>query len=42
VKTSPVADALDGLTKWKVNVGWDVVRVLARSVGVEVEDYVVD
>lgn len=42
VKTSSVADALDGLTKWKVNVGWEVVRVLARSVGVEVEDYIVD
>jgi origin recognition complex subunit 5 len=39
VRTSPAADVLDASTKWKVNIGWDVVRSVARSVGVEVEEY---
>ncbi|KAI9744246.1 MAG: hypothetical protein M1818_002398 [Claussenomyces sp. TS43310] len=42
VKTSANADVLDASTKWRVNVGWEVVRGLARSVGVEVEDYITD
>ena len=42
VKTSAVADPLDASTKWKVNIGWDVVRGMARSVGVEVEDFLID
>ena len=36
------ADVLDAGAKWKVNVGWEVVRGVARSVGVEVEDFVVE
>jgi origin recognition complex subunit 5 len=39
VKSSPSADVLDAGTKWKVNIGWDVVRAVARSIGVEVEEY---
>jgi origin recognition complex subunit 5 len=39
VKASPAADVLDASTKWKVNVGWDVVRAVARSIEVEVEEY---
>lgn len=39
VKASLTADSLDGSTKWKVNIGWDVVRSVARTVGVEVEEY---
>jgi len=35
-------DALDGGCRYKVAVGWEVVRGLARSVGVEVEDYLAD
>jgi origin recognition complex subunit 5 len=42
VKTSNAADPLDASTKWKVSVGWDVVRGVARSVGVEVEDFLLD
>jgi origin recognition complex subunit 5 len=42
IRTSAVADALDASTKWKVNVGWEVVRGVARSVGVEVEDFVIE
>ncbi|QSZ32677.1 hypothetical protein DSL72_002256 [Monilinia vaccinii-corymbosi] len=33
------ADALDGGSRWRVAVGWEVVRGIARSVGVEAEDY---
>jgi origin recognition complex subunit 5 len=39
---SASADALDAGAKWKVNVGWEVVRGVARSVGVEVEDFVIE
>lgn len=39
VKTSAVADPLEGGCKWKVNVGWEVVRGVGRSVGVEVEEW---
>ncbi|RDL33962.1 Uncharacterized protein BP5553_08330 [Venustampulla echinocandica] len=35
-------DALDGSSRYRVAVGWDVVRSLGRSVGVEVEDYLAD
>jgi origin recognition complex subunit 5 len=36
------ADVLDAGAKWKVNIGWEVVRGVARSVGVEVEDFVIE
>lgn len=36
------ADTLDGGSKWRVAVGWDFVRAIARSIGVEVEDYLAD
>ncbi|KAG0648029.1 Origin recognition complex subunit 5 [Hyphodiscus hymeniophilus] len=36
------ADALDGGSKYRVAVGWDVVRGIARSVGVEAEDYLAE
>jgi origin recognition complex subunit 5 len=44
VKTSASvgADVLDAGAKWKVNIGWEVVRGVARSVGVEVEDFVIE
>lgn len=32
-------DALEAGTKYRVAVGWEVVRGVARSVGVEAEDY---
>jgi origin recognition complex subunit 5 len=35
-------DALDGGCRYRVAVGWEVVRGVARSVGVEVEDYLAD
>ncbi|RDW88058.1 origin recognition complex subunit Orc5-like protein [Coleophoma cylindrospora] len=36
------ADTLDGGSKWRVAVGWDFVRAIARSIGVEVEDYLAE
>jgi len=35
-------DPMDRGGKWRVNVGWEVVRALGRSVGVEVEDWLID
>jgi origin recognition complex subunit 5 len=37
-----VTDTLDGGSKFKVAVGWEVVRAIARSVGVEAEDYLAE
>lgn len=39
-KTAASADELEGGTKWRVCVGWEVVRGVARGCGVEVEDFV--
>lgn len=33
---------LDAGAKWRVCVGWEVVRGVARSVGFEVEDYLAE
>jgi origin recognition complex subunit 5 len=41
-KTSKVADPLEGGCKWKVNVGWEVVRGVGRSVGIEVEEWIIE
>lgn len=35
-------DVLDAGTKYRVAVGWEVVRGIARSVGVEAEDYLAE
>lgn len=35
-------DAVDGGGKWRVNVGWEVVRGVARVVGFDVENYLVE
>ncbi|KAK0634786.1 origin recognition complex subunit 5 C-terminus-domain-containing protein [Bombardia bombarda] len=36
------ADPMDRGGKWRVNVGWEVVRGLGRSIGVEVEDWLIE
>lgn len=38
----PNQDVLDAGTKYKIAIGWEVIRGVARSVGVEVEDYLAD
>lgn len=35
-------DALDISAKWKVNVGYEYIVKMARSVGFEVQDYLVE
>lgn len=35
-------DTLEGGSRWRVAVGWEVVRGIARSVGVEAEDYLAE
>ena len=40
--TTGGGDVLDRGGKWRVNVGWEVVRGLGRSIGVEVEEWLVE
>ncbi len=40
--TQAGGDPLDRGGKWRVNVGWEVVRGLGRSMGVEVEDWLIE
>lgn len=35
-------DLLDRGGKWRVNVGWEAVRAIGRSMGVEVEEWLVE
>lgn len=35
-------DVLEGGGKWKVNVGWEFVRGVARGVGFDVESYLIE
>lgn len=42
IRTGAAGDPLEAGTKYRVNVGWDVVRGVARTVGVEVEDFIVE
>lgn len=35
-------DVMDAGSRWRIAVGWEVVRGVARSVGVEAEDYLAD
>ncbi|KAI5852322.1 origin recognition complex subunit 5 C-terminus-domain-containing protein [Tricharina praecox] len=35
-------DPLDGSAKWKVNVGWEYIRSIARSVKFDIEDYMIE
>ena len=38
----PSSDPIDRAGKWRVNVGWEVVRSLGRSMGIEMEDWLID
>ncbi|KAJ9157040.1 Origin recognition complex subunit 5 [Coniochaeta hoffmannii] len=42
VRVGAAADVMDRGGKWRVNVGWEVVRGLGRSMGVEVEEWLVE
>lgn len=42
VRVGGGGDPLDRGGKWRVNVGWEVVRGLGRSMGIEVEEWLVE
>ncbi|MCJ1382573.1 hypothetical protein MMC17_005686 [Xylographa soralifera] len=42
VKTSTMADILDAGTKWRVNVGWEYIQVIARTIGFEIEGFLAE
>jgi len=42
VGAANAGDTLDAGSKYRVAVGWEVVRGVARSVGVEAEDYLAE
>lgn len=35
-------DVMDRGARWRINVSWEAVRALGRSVGIEVEDWLVE
>lgn len=42
VRVGIAADPLDRAGKWRVNVGWDFIRGVGRSMRVEVEEWLID
>lgn len=42
VKVGGAGDVMDRGGKWRINVGWEVVRGIGRSIGVEVEEWLID
>ncbi|KAK4239249.1 origin recognition complex subunit 5 C-terminus-domain-containing protein [Achaetomium macrosporum] len=42
VRVGGAGDPMDCGGKWRVNVGWEVIRGLGRAVGVEVEEWLID
>ncbi|KAH6678936.1 origin recognition complex subunit Orc5 [Plectosphaerella plurivora] len=42
VRVGVAADPLDRGGKWRINVGWDFIRGVGRSMHIEVEDWLID
>lgn len=42
VKVGVGGDVMDRGGKWRINVGWEVIRGIGRSIGVEVEEWLID
>ncbi|KAL2041811.1 hypothetical protein N7G274_005595 [Stereocaulon virgatum] len=42
VKSGGTGDILEGSTKWRANVGWEMVRDMARGVAFDVESYLME
>jgi origin recognition complex subunit 5 len=42
VRIGSTGDLMDRGGKWRINVGWEVVRGIGRSIGVEVEEWLID
>lgn len=35
-------DVMDRSGKWRINVGWEAIRGIGRSIGVEVEEWLIE
>lgn len=35
-------DVMDRAGKWRINVGWEAIRGIGRSIGVEVEEWLIE
>lgn len=42
VRVGAGGDVMDRGGKWRINVGWEVIRSIGRSVGVEVEEWLIE
>jgi origin recognition complex subunit 5 len=42
VRVSGGGDVMDRGGKWRINVGWEVIRGVGRSIGVEVEEWLIE
>lgn len=42
MKVGTAGDQMDRGGKWRTNVGWDVIRGMGRSLGIEVEEWLID
>ncbi|KAL2875986.1 hypothetical protein SGCOL_008837 [Colletotrichum sp. CLE4] len=42
MKVGTAGDPMDRGGKWRINVGWDIIRGVGRSVGIEVEEWLID
>ncbi|CAM1509381.1 Fc.00g031200.m01.CDS01 [Cosmosporella sp. VM-42] len=42
VRVGGQGDVMDRGGKWRINVGWEVIRGIGRSIGVEVEEWLID
>ncbi|OLN95335.1 Origin recognition complex subunit 5 [Colletotrichum chlorophyti] len=42
IKVGTAGDPMDRGGKWRINIGWDVIRGVGRSLGIEVEEWLID
>lgn len=42
VRVGLAADPMDRSARWRINAGWETIRAVGRSIGVEVEDWLVE
>ncbi|TDZ40342.1 Origin recognition complex subunit 5 [Colletotrichum trifolii] len=42
LKVGTAGDPMDRGGKWRINVGWDIIRGMGRSLGIEVEEWLID
>ncbi|KAF6832125.1 origin recognition complex subunit orc5 [Colletotrichum plurivorum] len=42
MKVGTAGDPTDRGGKWRINVGWDIIRAVGRSLGIEIEEWLID